>query len=177
LGIFTDRKTVEKVMTTEPLKESTESIEIKFKNISPPFDPYKAMGYSFYISWIFSGIILGINWRRLGKPNWFIPTAIISFIIQALAITIAIIWIIGFRTVETMPKIFLYYIPSLMAGIIFAIPLAIAKIQNGPYKLYKKEGRSSLVEYKYDWIDTITYGILLSFGIGVIFLVAFTLFY
>lgn len=162
-------------MNSEAMKESANNIENNYENISPPWDPYRALGYSIYVSWIFSGFILGFNWRRLGKPNWFIPTALISFVIQVLAVVVMIIWIISFRTVETMPKLFLFFIPSLMAGILFAIPLTIARTQNGAYKRYKQEGRSVLADYKYDWMDSITYGILLSFGLGVTFLIGFIL--
>jgi hypothetical protein len=159
-------------------KSSDQSANIpKEQNIdySPPWDPYRAMGYSFFVSWIISGVVLGLNWRRLGKPNWLFPTAIISFIIQATAVALMILWIVSFRTVETMPKLFLFYVPSLMAGIIFAVPLTLAKMQNGPYKLYKKEGRKGLADYTYNLFDSITYGILLSIIIGIVFLLGFVL--
>jgi hypothetical protein len=162
-------------MNHNDINQNTKNITIDTKYYSPPWDPYRAMGYSFLISWAIAGIILGINWRRLGKPNWFIPTILISIIIQGLALSIAILWIISFRTDPSIHKLFIYYVPSFMAGILFAFPITLAKMQNGAYKRYRVEGRKALIDYKYDFYDSITFGIILALLFGIIFLLGFVL--
>lgn len=145
------------------------------KNGLSPWDPYRAMSTALFISWALGGIILAFNWRRLGKPNWFIPTILYSILIQGSAFVINIYWIITFRTVSSMPKIFLYYVPALFIGIAFGIPFTIARMQNGAYKEFIKEGQSAMINYSYNVLDAITYGIILMFAIFIVALLGFTL--
>jgi hypothetical protein len=162
-------------MNSKKISQNPDNIAVETKYYSPPWDPYRAMGYSFFISWAIAGIILGFNWRRLGKPNWFIPTVLVSIIIQGVAFSIMILWIINFRTIPSIPTIYVLFVPSFMAGILFAVPITLAKMQNGAYKRYKVEGRKALSDYKYNISDEITFGVLLSLIIGIIFLVGFEL--
>ncbi len=145
------------------------------KNNLTPWDPYKAMSSGLFISWALGGIILAFNWRRLGKPNWFIPTLLFSVLVQGSAMVFTLYWIATFRTVATMPKIFLYYVPALFIGIAFGIPLTLARMQNGAYKRFKKEGQSALTNYSYNILDAITYGVILWIVISIIGLLGFTL--
>jgi hypothetical protein len=147
----------------------------KVQYFPPPWDPYRAISYGFLISWVLSGIILGFNWRRLGKPRWFFPTVIIFLLIQGSALAIMLLWIDKFRTVSSMPFAFLFYVPALMVGVIFGAPLALAKMQNGAVKRFRSEGREAMLEYPYDFTDAVLFGILISIGLGIFFLVLFTL--
>jgi hypothetical protein len=162
-------------MNSNNISQNPENTAMDTKYYSPPWEPYRVMGYSFFISWAIAGIVLGFNWRRLGRPNWFLPTILISIVIQGLAVSIMILWIISFRTIPSIPKIYILYLPSFMAGILFAVPITLAKMQNGAYKRYKVEGRKALSEYKYNFSDAITFGVLLSLIIGIIFLAGFEL--
>ncbi len=147
----------------------------KIKYYSPPWDPYRAISYGFLISWVLSGIILGFNWQRLGKPRWLFPTVIIFLLIQGSALAIMLLWIDKFRTVSSMPFAFLFYVPALMVGVIFGAPLALARMQQGAFKRYRSDGREAMLEYPYDFTDAVLFGILISVGLGIFFLVLFTL--
>jgi hypothetical protein len=153
--------------------QDQEKLAIPKKELSP-WDPYRALGMAFIASWALGGIILAFNWRRLGKPHWFVPTLLFSVLVQGAALAFTLYWITVFRTVVSMPKIFLYYVPALFLGIAFGIPFALARMQNGAYKRYKKEGPGALTDYPYDILDTITYGVILWVVISVIALLAFT---
>ena len=50
----------------------------------------------FIVSTIVVGIILSLNWRRLGKPTWVYRTMILSLAIGFLAIVMAIGWVAPF---------------------------------------------------------------------------------
>jgi hypothetical protein len=145
----------------------------KLKNDLSPWDPYKAMSSVFFVSWALGGIILAFNWRRLGKPNWFIPTLLFSVLLQGAAFVFTLYWITTFRAVTSMPKIFYYYVPALFMGIAFGFPLTLARMQDGAYKLFKKEGQSAMTNYSYKVLDGITYGVILWIVISIIGLLGF----
>src|SRR5688572_24351643 len=46
-----------------------------------PWNPLQISGLMFWITTIGAGIALGINWRRLGKPQWTLPTILLSIVI------------------------------------------------------------------------------------------------
>jgi hypothetical protein len=152
-----------------------QEILVNNKKVLSPWDPYKAMSSGLFISWAIGGIILAINWRRLGKPNWFIPTLLFSVLVQGSALIFTLYWIATFRTIASMPKIFLYYVPALFIGIAFGIPLTLARLQNGAYKRFKKEGQNALTNYSYNILDAITYGVIIWIVISIIGLLGFTL--
>jgi hypothetical protein len=143
------------------------------KKDSPPWDPYRAASWGFFISWAIAGIILAFNWKRLGKPNWFVPTILISILIPGLALGCTLFWISTFRTVPSMPKVFFYYIPALFMGIVFALPLTLARMQNGAYQQFKKEGPAALEKYSYHFMDAVTYGVILAIILFIVGLLGF----
>lgn len=139
---------------------------------SAPWNPYQISGIMFFATTIVAGIVLGINWKRLGKPEWQFKTILLSIIIPGLAITFVLVWIFTFFKNPTLPIQVKLIVPYLAMGMNFGYIWALARLQDGAYKVYKIQGLEALSNYEYNLRGAMIFwiSIMLIFGIGGTFL-------
>jgi len=111
---------------------------------NPPWNPYRLLGLMFIITNVVSSILLGINWRRLGKPQWVMP----SILATAGAILLGLV--VFFVSLSMMPNadFAVVFFPGMTLILIgFGAMFTVAKMQNGAYEKWKN---TSDMQYVYD---------------------------
>ncbi len=114
-----------------------------------PAEPYRLMAYFFFLTMIGAGILLGLNWKKLGKPEWQGRTILISIFLPVIIIALAIGWIVLLIPHSDLPPQFVLSMPMLALGANFGFIWALARLQNGAYKRFKREGHEALQKYEY----------------------------
>lgn len=132
-----------------------------------PWNPYQILGFVVIASSIFVGIILGLNWKRLKKPEWQVTTILLSIIVPLLAIALALGWIMIFSTNKNAPIQLVLSIPFLAMGVNFGYAWALARLQIGAYELYQDQGAEALVNYKYNLQGAVIFGTIVALSIGI----------
>src|SRR6266511_3598309 len=115
-----------------------------------PGEPYRLMSYFVFLTVIGAGILLGLNWKKLGKPEWQGKTILISIFLPIVMIALAIGWIILLIPHPDLPMQFILSMPMLALGANFGFIWALARLQSGAYKMFKQEGLEALQRYEYD---------------------------
>jgi hypothetical protein len=116
------------------------------------------MSYFFFLTVIGAGILLGLNWKKLGKPEWQGRTILISIFLPLIMIALAIGWIILLIPHPDLPTQFILSIPMLALGANFGFIWALARLQNGAYKRFTREGHEALQKYEYNVDDALFFG-------------------
>ena len=57
-----------------------------------PQEPYRLMGYFPILTVFGAGILLGLNWKKLGKPEWQTRTIVVSIIFPLIMIALTLGW-------------------------------------------------------------------------------------
>jgi len=114
-----------------------------------PWEPYRLFSYFIFTTWFGAGILLGANWKRLGKPEWMWKTILLSILIPAITIAGAIGWTLALIE-SNLPEQLVMSVPFLAMSINFGYLWSLARLQNGAYKKFKTEGPGILTEYSYD---------------------------
>ncbi len=133
-----------------------------------PGEPYRLMSYFVFLTVIGAGILLGLNWKKLGKPEWQGKTILISIFLPVIMIILAIGWIILLIPHPELPMQFTLGMPMLALGTNFGFIWALARLQNGAYEKFKQEGYEALQKHEYNVDD--------AFFFGGVFALAFALF-
>lgn len=138
-----------------------------------PGEPYRLMSTFVFLSVIGAGILLGLNWKKLLKPEWQWKTILISIFLPVLLIAFAIGWIILLRPYLELAAQFILSIPMLAFGANVGYLYGLARLQNGAYKKFKDEGFEALLRYEYNTDDALFFGGIVmlacaAFGIFVI---------
>jgi hypothetical protein len=123
-----------------------------------PAEPYRLMSYFFFLTVIGAGILLGLNWKKLGKPEWQGRTILMSIFLPIIMIALAIGWIILLIPHPDLPTQFILSIPMLALGANFGFIWALARLQNGAYKRFTREGHEALQKYEYNVDDALFFG-------------------
>jgi len=131
-----------------------------------PWEPYRVMSSFVYLSIFGAGIWLGLNWKRLEKPEWQARTILLSIFLPIIMIAIGIGWIVMSIPYKNMPEQLLMSVPMLAFGTNFGYLWALARLQNGAYKKFKEEGFSALLTYEYDVDGALFFGGLVTLGIA-----------
>lgn len=129
-----------------------------------PGEPYRLMSYFVFLTVIGAGILLGFNWKRLGKPEWQGKTILISILLPVLMIALAIGWIILLLPHAELPIQLMLSIPMLAMGANFGFIWALARLQSGAYKKFKENGHEALESYEYDMDGALFFGGLVTLG-------------
>jgi hypothetical protein len=116
------------------------------------------MSYFFFLTVIGAGILLGLNWKKLGKPEWQGRTILISIFLPIMMVALAIGWIILLIPHSDLPTPFILSIPMLALGINFGFIWALARLQNGAYKQFRREGHEALQKYEYNVDEALFFG-------------------
>lgn len=123
-----------------------------------PWEPYRLMSYFVFLSVFGAGALLALNWKRLGKPEWQGKTILLSVFLPAIMIAIAIGWVALSVPGSDFPIQFVMSIPMLALGINFGYLWALARLQSGAYKSFKKQGPGALDGYNYDVDGALFFG-------------------
>lgn len=123
-----------------------------------PGEPYRLMSYFIFLTVIGAGILLGLNWKKLGKPEWQSRTILLSIFLPAVMIALAIGWIILLIPHPDLPIQFMLSMPMLAMGANFGFLWGLTRLQNGAYKKFKKEGYQALQNYEYNVDDALFFG-------------------
>ncbi len=139
-----------------------------------PWEPYRLFSFFMFITWFGAGILLGLNWKRLGKPEWVLKTVLLSILIPAVTITGMLIFLFSTSNMN-LPELFVMVIISLTLSINFAYLWALARLQSGAYKKFKAAGFSALQGYEYDVDSAMFFGGIVAIIMSVIIAVVIPL--
>lgn len=154
------------------------------KNVSPslkpapsePQEPYRLFAYCFIITTIGAGILLGLNWKRLGKPEWVLRTISISIAIPIIVIISTLGWMFFLsNNMKNLPFQFVISLPMLMYGIGIGYLWGLARLQNGAYKKFKAAGFDGLREFQYDVDGAMFFGGIAALVIALVGIFVFPL--
>jgi hypothetical protein len=120
------------------------------------------------VSAIGVGIVLGLNWRRLGKPEWLIPTIALSILIPGIALAASLGWVFFMIPRPGMPIEIIVSIPFLALSTNFGYAWALARLQNVGYKAFKAHGPEGLQGFDYDVQGAALFGAGVTLAIWVI---------
>jgi hypothetical protein len=139
-------------------------------NASPskPGEPYRLMSYFVFLTVIGAGILLGLNWKRLGKPEWQGRTILLSIFLPVGMLALALGWVFLLIPHSELPIQFIMSMPMLALGANFGFIWALARLQNGAYKLFKQKGVEALDRYEYDVDGAMFFGGLVTLAWAVI---------
>jgi hypothetical protein len=141
-----------------------------------PWEPYRLMSYFVFLTVFGAGILLALNWKRLGKPEWQGKTMLLSIFLPLLMIAMAIGWLILLMPNRDLPSQFVLSIPMLAFGVNIGYLWALARLQNGAYKVFKSQGPDALVGFNYDVDGALFFGGIVAIFITLIAVFVFPLF-
>ncbi len=162
-------------MSKQKIVSASENQKMGFNEKLAPWNPYQIFGLVFVATSVIVGIILGINWKRLRKPEWQTKTILLSIIVPALTITLALVWLNIFAAGKDSPIQLALSVPYLAFGANFGYIWALARLQNGAYKVYESQGLEALSNYQYDLKSAVIFGISAALIIGIGFTFIFPL--
>src|SRR5690349_11050244 len=107
----------------EQLPQSTNQASTK----SAPWEPNRLSSYCFFITTLGAGILLALNWKRLGKPEWVLKTILISIAVNIFVLAVVFGWVflLG-KNMKDIPYPLGLSVPMLMFGINFGYLFALA---------------------------------------------------
>lgn len=132
-----------------------------------PWNPYQLFSLFMFITWFGAGILLGLNWKRLGKPDWVLKTVLLSIFLPTGTIAIVVGWFIFFVD-ASIPTMLIMSIPMLAMTTNFGYLWALARLQNGAYKKFQTQGMAVLQDYPYDVDGAMTFGVIVAIGFAAI---------
>jgi hypothetical protein len=94
-----------------------------------PGEPYRLMSYFVFLTVIGAGILLGLNWKKLGKPEWQARTILLSILLPITMIALAIGWIVLLLPHPDLPTQFVMSIPMLAFGANVGFVWGLARLQ------------------------------------------------
>lgn len=125
-----------------------------------PWNPGQLTSYTFFLTTIGAGIAFGLNWRRLGKPEWMWMT-ILTAILVPLAIIVALV--IGLKFSASSEVIL--GLVLLLAGANWGFIYTLWYLQRGAYKKWEETGDlRTLDQYRYNFASAIGVGVLITVG-------------
>jgi hypothetical protein len=141
-------------------------MENQLKVQPAPWEPYRVMSSFVFLTIFGAGVWLGLNWKRLEKPEWQARTILLSIFLPIIMIGSAIGWIVISIPYKNMPEQLLMSVPMLAFGANFGYLWALARLQNGAYKKFKAEGFGALPTYEYDVDGALFFGGLVTLVIA-----------
>lgn len=126
-----------------------------------PEDPDRILATMHIITVLGAGIRLGLNWKRLGKPEWVKKTVVASVFIPVISLVTVFGWV--FICITRLPHAnmpVLLGVPFAGLGTNFGYVWSLTRLQRGAYKRWKTEGPAALLAYEYDFGDAIRFGII-----------------
>lgn len=135
-----------------------------------PWNPDRLVGWAVFFAPA-SGIAMALNWPRLGKPRWLLPTllAAIGIPIGAIVLAIGMIALIPKSSASAFPIILL------LLSLNWAFIWGLYWLQRGAYKTWDRTGSATeLLSYQYNFTNAGIAGavvmlVFLLVGIGVIY--------
>jgi hypothetical protein len=101
----------------------------------------------FIITTIGVSIAMGLNWRRLGKTQWTMPTIVLGFVLPILVLVI----VFALLSISTDRRLVMS-IAMFAAGLNFGFVYALQSLQHGAYKKWMDTySVDALMNYEYDF--------------------------
>lgn len=135
---------------------------------SEPRDPDQIFGMVFAISTVGAGIMMGLNWKRLGRPKWVLKTVLLSFAIPAVSISIAFAWLFGLMETSSAPFWVLMIVPLVALGTNMGYVWALSRLQKAGYKKWASDGVEAMLAHEYDIAGALTFGAIVAVATTVI---------
>lgn len=141
----------------------------------PPWNPRLVGALTFVLTGLVTGVWLGLNWRRLHKPNWTAPTITLALgvTVAGLGLLISLVRLVFLQTLadDTMRSAAL-----LVIGLSIFVPSAffggLARLQGGAYRAWRRHGYNrrvfDLYEYPFGRV-VLSYAVLAIVGTAVFF--------
>ena len=123
-----------------------------------PSEPYRLMSYFMFLTVIGAGILLALNWKKLGKPEWQGRTILLSIFLPIIMIALALGWVTLVIPHPELPMQFMLSLPMLALGVNFGFIWALSRLQSGAYKIFTQEGFEALQRYEYDVDGALFFG-------------------
>ena len=136
----------------------------KISFLQKPWNPNSIYGFIFVFSSIGVGILLGLNWKPLGKPEWRLKSIMLSLLVNVGTLLLAIGWVFAFAGNPEIPEQIGLLMPFIALGSNFGFSLALARLQYGAYKIYQADGLDAIQDYEYDFRKATKFAILFILG-------------
>ena len=140
-----------------------------------PWNPYQLFSSFMFITWFGAGILLSLNWKRLGKPEWVLKNALLSIFIPVGTIAVIIGWVLFFIDAN-LPEPLMMSVPMLGMTTNFGYLWALARLQNGAFKTFKSQGFAAIQNYKYDVDGAMFFGVIAAVVFAAIMVIVIPLF-
>lgn len=125
-----------------------------------PWSPDQIFGFIFFMTTVGVGIGLGWNWRRLGKPQWTLPTILITILLPVIFVLTLIVSAPNITGLGSAIFIFVAFLN-------FSFILALWYIQRGGYKKWQEtHSLASLEGYRYNFGVGIAVSLLIVTGVA-----------
>lgn len=115
-----------------------------------PWNP-DSFAFLYLFNTIFVGIAFAINWWRLGKRGWALPTAALSLLLPGVAFPILLI-----KTSGDMARLLQIGVLLLALGAGWGMTLGLGSLQRGAYKHWLQGGSLRTYDYDFDRAALIT---------------------
>lgn len=130
-----------------------------------PRDPGRILGMMHFMSVFGAGIVLGVNWRRLGKPEWVATTVVLAIAIPLMSL-LAIFGGVMLLADSPLFEAF-YYVIFLGFGVNVGFVWGLSRLQGGAYKKYKQQGVEAMLAHEYDFQGALLVGLLVVLAVVV----------
>jgi hypothetical protein len=124
-----------------------------------PWDPDRVSGLVVVITVIGVGIWLGLNWKRLGRPEWVQKTILLSVLVPVAGMVLTAAWILGLTQMSSAPFAVLMIVPMLVVGLNFGYAFGLARLQKGAYEKWHTGGADAMLAHRYDFKGAVTLGL------------------
>lgn len=115
----------------------------------PPWDPLRLWAYGMWVP-IFGSVVLSINWRRLGKKSWLLPSLLLSVGLQIGSMVGLITLAPNLRSAPAMTQVAIGF------GIMlyFGTPTTLAVVQWFAHRKWKQtDSRQALLDHDYNFVE------------------------
>src|SRR5436309_1831976 len=95
---------------------------------------------------------MGLNWKRLGKPEWSRNTIILSIVLPVVSLVVAFggLFLLLSGNSDASRAAFIFPLVFLAFGVNYGFIWALAHLQNSGFKKWKAEGAEAMLQHEYD---------------------------
>lgn len=117
---------------------------------NPLYPTFFLIFYIFGITGVFASLILSLNWKRLEKPQWVVPSLAITVGVPVIIIFFAIaLWSpIASQPYQVAKNLSMIVVVSLILTL-YILPLSMYHLQSSGYKIWREKGSQTLLDYDY----------------------------
>jgi hypothetical protein len=131
-----------------------------------PWNPNSIFGLFFVLTTILVAILLGLNWKPLGKPEWVKKTILLSLLINVGSLALAAAWVLILAgcCFSTLPMQLIIFVPVIAMSCNIGFALTVARLQFDAYKIYQNAGLAAIQDHDYNIRGALRFGLLFVLG-------------